>query len=271
MGREPITFAVLGHNEVELLATAVGQAREALEPGDSLWFVDGQSSDGSAELAASLGAEIVEAPLGKGRAVALAIGRCETPYVCLLDADIEHSTKNIPLTLAQALEEEPADMLVGEYEWPGRRVWHSMRAVYGTLVPALFPETLERVGRMPYSGFRLLRADLPLGAIPEGFGLESHLNVLSGALDWRVRPVDIGLYTGPTRRKPELGREVGEAVLDVAVAHGRLDPALRPQWDAWLADLMAVLLAQPPIGAPQDGYQDRLAAAAARPLPPARG
>jgi glucosyl-3-phosphoglycerate synthase len=271
MAREAITFAVLGHNEAELLANAVGQAREALEPGDELWFVDGQSTDGSAELAAALGAQVVEAPLGKGRAVALAIGRCETPYICLLDGDIENSEKNIALTLARALAAEPADMLVGEYTWPGRRVFHSMRTVYGRLVEALFPDTLEPVGEMPYSGFRLLRTDLDFGELPGGFGIETYLNLMTAVRGWRVRPVDIGIYEGPVRRKPELGLEVGRVVLDVAEMAGRIDPEARPGWDEWLERVATVLGEQPGANERVEEYLARLEAVAGRPLPPASG
>jgi glycosyltransferase involved in cell wall biosynthesis len=270
VAREPITFAILGHNEAELLANAVAQAREALEPGDALLFLDAASTDGSGELAASLGAEVVDVPLGKGRAVARAIALSETPYVCLLDADIEDSDANIPLTLARALSDEPADMLVGEYTWPGRRVFHSMRTVYAPLVEALFPDSVERVGQMPYSGFRLLRTDLDFGELPPGFGVETYLNVMSAVRDWRARPVDIGAYHGPVRRKATLGREVGTVVLEVAERHGRLDPEARPAWDEWLDELATFLEEQPGANVRVEGYLERLDALSARPLPPAR-
>src|SRR5438552_18435019 len=93
---EPITFAVVGHNEGEYLARSIGQAAAAARDGDRLLFVDGQSTDGSADLAASLGAEVVEAPLGKGRAVAAALARCEPPYIRLIDGDIEHPARHVP-------------------------------------------------------------------------------------------------------------------------------------------------------------------------------
>src|SRR5947208_2204500 len=163
---EPITFAVVGHNEGEYLPRSIGQAAEAARDGDRLLFVDGASTDGSAELARSLGAEVVEAPLGKGRAVAAALARCETDYLCLVDGDIEHSERNIPQALRDELLDEPAHMILGDFDWRGRRMNHSINGVYRPLVGALFPEALERFGRIPYSGFRILRADLPFGALP---------------------------------------------------------------------------------------------------------
>src|SRR2546423_11114885 len=123
---EAITFAVVGHNEADYLARSIGQAAEAARDGDRLLFVDGASTDGSAELALSLGAEVVEAPLGKGSAVAAALARCETAYLCLIDGDIEHSERNIPLTLRDALVDEPAHMILGDFDWRGRRMNHSI-------------------------------------------------------------------------------------------------------------------------------------------------
>ncbi|MEA2368950.1 MAG: glucosyl-3-phosphoglycerate synthase [Thermoleophilaceae bacterium] len=271
MDPEPITFAVLGHNEAPLLANAVGQAKEAMRPGDRLWFVDGASTDGSGELAAALGAEVLDAPLGKGRAIQLALSRCETPYICLIDGDIEHSESNIPLTLARAMTEEPADMIMGDFTWPGRKLRFSLSSVYRPLVGALFPEIADHYGHIPFSGFRILRTDLDLGQMPPGFGVESHLNVLSVVRGWRTRVVQLGEYIGPIRRKPELGREVGTAILDVAEEAGRLESELRPRWEAWLEDVMAILVVQPSPDAPAaDDYMERLHATVARPLPPAK-
>jgi glycosyltransferase involved in cell wall biosynthesis len=266
---QAITYAVVGHNEAELLANAIGQAAEAARPGDSLWFVNGASTDGSEAIAARLGAEVVNAPLGKGRALATALARCETPYICFLDGDIEYSSANIPISLREALFDEPADMIVADFEWPNRRFNVSMTGIYWPLSRALFPEA--DFGRIPYSGFRLLRADLPVGALPAGFGVESYLNTLAIARGWRARTIDVGEYRGPVRRKPDLGWESAEAILDVAEAHGRLDPELRPRWDEWVAETMRVVAAQPdPSKDPPEEYRERLSAAAGRPFPPAK-
>jgi glucosyl-3-phosphoglycerate synthase len=268
---EAITFAVIGHNEADYLARSIGQAAEAARDGDRLVFVDGQSTDGSAEVAGSLGAEVVEAPLGKGQAVAAALERCDTAYLCLIDGDIEHSERNIPLALRDALVDEPAHMILGDFEWRGRRMNHSIAGVYRPLVGALFPEALERFGRIPYSGFRILRADLPLGPLPPGWAVETYLNLVCHVNGWPTRVIELGEYAGPLRRKPLLGYEVGGAILDLAEADGRLDPALRPRWDDWLEGIMQVLVEQlPPGEEPGEEYLERHKAARSRPFPPAR-
>jgi glycosyltransferase involved in cell wall biosynthesis len=267
---ESITFAVVGHNEREYLARSIGQAAAAVRPGDRLWFVDGASTDGSAELAASLGAEVIDAPLGKGHAIAAALARCETSHICFVDGDIEYSTQNIPMTLRDALLEEPADMIMGDFRWPKRKLNHSIDGVYRPLVGGLFPEALDRFGVIPYSGFRILRADLPWGQLPPGWAIETCLNLICTIRGWPTRVIDIGEYGGPLRRKPELGWEVGRTIFDLAEADGRLDAELRPRWEAWLAGIMEVLVTQPPPGEqPSDEYLARHEAARTRPLPPA--
>lgn len=201
-GDERITFAVVGHNEAAYLACSLGQAAEARRDGGRLAFVDGQSTDGSDAIAASFGAEVIEAPLGKGRAVAAALAACETPW---------------------------------------------------------------------YSGFRVVRADLPFGSLPPGWAIETHLNLVCAVNGWTARVIELGEYAGPLRPKPTLGYEVGATILDIAEADGRLDPRLRPRWDEWLERVMEVLVTQRPPGEePDDAYLARFEAARTRPFPPAR-
>src|SRR3954468_7570131 len=105
-------------------------------------------------------------------------------------------------------------MIVGDFGWSGRKLRFSITAVYRPLVGALFPEIAAEFGAMTYSGFRVLRRDLPVGDLPAGFGVETHLNVMSAVRGWRVRTIHVGEYAGPVRSKPALGWEVGAAILD---------------------------------------------------------
>jgi glucosyl-3-phosphoglycerate synthase len=264
-----ITFAVIGHDEAGLLPNAIAQATEAATPDDPLWFVDSASTDGSAEVARSLGVQVVSGPVGKGQAMALAMARCETSHICFVDADIESSSVNIPLSLRDALAEEEADMIMADFHWPERGFHHSILSVYRPLVRVLFPEALTRFGRMPFSGFRVIRSDLPVGPLPRGFGVETHLNLVSTVKGLRTRVIDVGQYQGPVRRKPELGAEVGQAILDVAQRSGRLDAQRRPEWDAWLDRTVGVLRTQPHPGEPNVDYMKRFIAVTAQPLPAA--
>jgi glucosyl-3-phosphoglycerate synthase len=260
-----ITYAVVGHNEAALLANALEQALVARRPGEPVWFVDSASTDGSGELARSLGAELVGAPLGKGSAVATAVERCETRYMCVIDADLERTTHNVPATLREALERTGADMVVGEFEWYEKPFRPTTTTIWDPLTGSLFPEAVASVPRVPLSGFRVFDLELAREPLPAGFGLEVHLNIV-GSLDGRrTATADIGVYRGTVRPNPELPAEIARAILDLAVARGRLAASARPLWDEWLEPILRLIGET----TPDDTERRRmLDDAAARPLPP---
>lgn len=262
------SFAVVGRNEADTVAVALGHALEAAADGDRVWFVDSASSDDSAAIAARLGAEVVRAPAGKGRAMQVAIERCTEGHLVFLDADYEWSDQNIPALLRAAVVATDADMVVGAYSEPLRRRVVTPH-VYLPLVGALAPEALGPID-VPLSGFRALRASVARLPLPDGYGVETHLNleaVLGGAT---VTSTPVGEFRGNLkgyRNIVAILDGVAAAVLDVAEGHGRIDADERPAWEAWVAAVRAVVADQPPPGADDTDFLDRLAVASARPLP----
>jgi glucosyl-3-phosphoglycerate synthase len=272
--RPSITFAVLGRNEARWLPTSLGQALEAAEPEDRVLFADGGSTDGSADVAASMRVDVLSVPTGKGRAVAEVLRRSPLDHVCFLDADIEASDRNIPLTLAEGLRASGADMVVAEFDWLEKRFMVNGTAIYDPLVGALFPEAVGRYGRLPFSGFRLVDARRVMGPIPPGWGVELHLNVSFAAAGLSTHVVDIGRYVGPIRDKVGDSVEFAAAILDQAQRIVRLDPAQRPAWDDWVERVAVEIRTWPGSDVPADDpriadFHSRVSAAAARPLPPA--
>ncbi|MEZ5141369.1 MAG: glycosyltransferase [Acidimicrobiales bacterium] len=266
------TFAVVGHDEADSLAAVVDQARQAATADDEVVFVDSASTDGSGDVARALGIEVVDAPLGKGRAMAVALARARdrSDHICFLDADLIASETVIPVELRRAVEATGADQVVGHFEEPGRR-----RAVtpgiYQPLLGALFPDLAGRDVVVPLSGFRALRTDLELRPLPPGYGVETHLNLEVPLNGGRSISCPLGRFEGKLRgytNIPAIGADVAEALLDTAVAHGRLSPASRPAWDAWVAPVLEHLRLQPSVGADDAAYVDHLLRLAARPLPP---
>ena len=265
------TFAVVGHNEAASLEYSLEQALAAALPGEEVWFVDSGSTDDSLAVAAPLAARVLEAPLGKGRAIAAALERCRNGYLCLLDADLTASEVNIPVALREAAARRAIDMLVAEFDWPGRRR-SVVPGIYVPLVGTLFPEVLQQVPYRPTSGFRVLNAELDLGPLPPGYGVETHLNVVLTVRGATVATVPIGWIAGPVPsldHMPQLGRDVATAALDLAVETGRLSPSNRGLWEQWVETVLEVIARQPPVGRPDELFQRELAEAISQPLPAA--
>lgn len=263
-----ITFAVVGRNEAQTLPRVLRDACAAAGAIDRVWFVDSGSTDDSADRAAAMDVPVIAAPVGKGRALRRALLAAETPYICVVDADLHAASKNIPARIAAAARRSRADMIVGDFaEEPGA-VNSVTCAVYEPLVARLFPEAAGRYGGHSLSGFRALRTDWARGGLPPDFGVEAHLNISfalrAGA---RLEAVDVGRYSGPFRYKPTMGLEVGRAILDLAQAHGRLTARARGAWDAWLDDVVAHIATYRGDRALSADFAAELARVASRPLP----
>jgi glucosyl-3-phosphoglycerate synthase len=241
-----ITFAVIGHNEAGYLPTSIGQALDAAGHGDRVIFVDSGSTDDSVEVAASIGVEVVRAPVGKGLAVAAALEHASGDAICLVDADIEDSERNIPAALAERYRETDAAMVVAAFDWRERGPLVETRAVYQPLLDELFPDAARTLGRVALSGFRIFDTRVPLGTLPPGYGVESHINVAFVLQGRRIDKIHVGRYWGPLRDKRGIGAALASALLDLAVEHGRLEPECRPAWEEWVAQVAEVATRREP-------------------------
>lgn len=231
-----LTFAVVGHDEAATMAGVLTMAFAAARPGqDAVWFIDSDSTDGSAQLAASLGAEVVRAPLGKGRAITAVLERCREGRIVLLDADVAHAERNLALALREAAQAHPgAAMIVGQPSEP------PARGVYHHLSRALFPEAPPM--RVPLSGFRVLDATRGHGRLPPGYGVEAHLNLQTAVTGGSTETCELGAQRGAERGRPHMSRvaaDVARAVLDLAESHRRITSGQRQRWDAWVSAFIA--------------------------------
>jgi glucosyl-3-phosphoglycerate synthase len=267
--RPRFVFAVVGHDEVESLPYAIAMAQAAAEPGDAVWFVDSASADRSAEVAHSLGVDVVSAPFGKGRAMQVAIDRCRHDYICFLDADYEHSEFNIPAKLRETAAAGAYDMVVGTFDEPARRRTLTP-ALYVPMVRYLFPEVEASAEQVPLSGFRVLRVEFDVGRLPPGYGVETYLNLETTLRAGRVSVCPVGSFQGDLRgysNAVEVGWDVCDTILDLAVVHRRIGRDDRPAWNAWVKAILDVIGSQPPVGAPDTEFMMQLRHVAQSPMP----
>ncbi len=264
-----ITFAILAHNEAESVGRAVAQALAAAENNDRVVVVDSASTDDTVARAREAGAEVLRGPLGKGAAMRFAAERVDTSWICYLDADFVETDRNVAHVLRDAVTHVSPDhaMVVGEFtDPPPEPLLSNTIALYPTLVRALFPEADGRFGTRPLSGFRAVRPELTKG-LPPDFGAEAYLNLTAVMSGRPFSLTHIGLYRQRFRYKPDMGREIGRAILDVATEHGRLHQERRSAWNLWVDRLVEVMAGHRGDLLDGDTYRERLFEAAAAPLP----
>ncbi|MET9344636.1 glycosyltransferase [Nonomuraea sp. NPDC003804] len=264
------TFVIPAHNEEATVATIVGQARAAARPGDRVLVVDSASTDATAERAAAAGAEVLRGPKGKGAAMNAAIDVAGTAWVCFLDADLVSSEVNIAAELRAAAASSTAGHVVGDYEYdhPGT-ILSSTFTIYEPLTDRFFPET-GFMGANALTGYRAVRRSLLTDPLPPDFGVESFLNITLALAGARAEVRHLGVIG--SRFRPtggSMAREIGTAILDLAMAHGRLDSGERGAWEAWLEEGVAAIAPQAADGG-RSATLSRLFAAVRRPMPSTR-
>lgn len=112
---EGVTVVVPAFNEAEGIARTLREIRGVMEGTGRAWellVVDDGSTDGTAELAAAEGAEVVRLPRNRGYGAALKAGiaRARHDLVVMTDADGTYPASAIPALLAEARD---YDMVVG--------------------------------------------------------------------------------------------------------------------------------------------------------------
>lgn len=267
------TFVIPAHNEQESIATIVAQARRAAQPGDRVLVVDSASTDGTARRAAAAGADVLPGPLGKGAAMAAGIAAAAgSEWVCFLDADLFTARVNVAAVLRAAAAGGTADHVLGDYEYadPGT-ILSSTFTIYGPLVAELFPEVGD-LGANALTGYRAVRRrfmDQALhgGRLPADFGIEAYLNISIAVAGGGASVCHLGEIGSRFRHKPGMPREIGRSVLDLAVSHGRIDPATRDRWERWVEEMAAVIAGITDSRTGRSAALSRLFAGVRRPLP----
>jgi dolichol-phosphate mannosyltransferase len=116
-----VTAIIPARNEARNLTEVI----EGVKPFvDEVLMVDGNSTDGSRELATSLGARVVlDRGKGKGDAVRVGIDTVDGDIIVLIDADCSHDPKDIPALLEPIIAGR-ADMVIGSRMTGGSHELH---------------------------------------------------------------------------------------------------------------------------------------------------
>ncbi len=198
-------------------AGALPWVLERVPPGWRAIVVDNGSSDGSALLAASLGARVVSEPVrGFGSACHAGLCAATAPVVCFCDCDASMDPALLPGVAGPVLDGS-ADLVLGRRRPVSRGAWPAhARLANRVLARLIRRRTGVRVGDL--GPMRAARREallaLELADRRSGYPLE----MLVGAADagWRVREVDVP-YAPRTGRSKVTGtwRGTWHAVRDM--------------------------------------------------------
>jgi glycosyltransferase involved in cell wall biosynthesis len=181
--------------------------------------VDNGSTDGSPEIAAAHGAQVIREPRkGYGAAVHTGIEAATSDIVCVLDADGSLDPAALP-ALVTTVSDGLADLAVGRRVPVGRGAWpwHA-RAGNAVLAAMLRRRGLAVHDIGPARAFG--RTDmLALGVLDRGFGYPLELLLRAAEAGWRVVETDVEYRprtAGTTSKVSGSVRGTARAVRDMA-------------------------------------------------------
>jgi len=164
--------------------------------------VDNGSTDGSADVARSLGATVVREPRrGFGAACATGLAQATAPLVAFCDADASLDPAQLPWVV-RPLEEDAADLVLGARRPTGRSAW----PVHARLANRYLASRLRRSTGATLTDLGPMRAarthDLAALAVEDRrFGWPLEMVLRAGRAGWRITEVDVDYHPRTGRSK----------------------------------------------------------------------
>jgi glycosyltransferase involved in cell wall biosynthesis len=156
--------------------------------------VDNGSRDGTAEVAAALGATVVHEPRpGYGAAVHAGLLACTGEFTAVMDGDGSMDPRDLVRLLVDVAEDR-ADLAVGRRRHtPGSAAWHVR---WGNRAIAWQVRRRLDVPVTDLAPMRVARRDalLRLGVRDRRFGYPLELLCRAGAARWRITEHDVGYH-----------------------------------------------------------------------------
>lgn len=207
--KEQICVVIPTLNEAATIAKVIEGVRPYCA---EVLVVDGDSTDGTAEIAREAGARVeIFKERGKGRALIYALSIVKFPITVFIDADGSHDGADVP-ALAAPIAEGRADMAIGD-RWSGgsdelhgdinKWIRRSGSRILTTIVNIRFRGHLIDI----QNGYRALRTD-----IGRGIGLESPDFTIEQEMAMKFLAGGFRVISVPSH---EYARQGGEAKLNL--------------------------------------------------------
>jgi glycosyltransferase involved in cell wall biosynthesis len=191
---------------------------ERMPAGYAPIVVDNGSTDGSGELAARLGAQVVHEPRpGFGAACFAGLSAARDDVVCFMDCDASFDPRDLPRIAAPVLTGE-ADLVLGARRPTARGAWPP----HARAANALLALELRRRAKLPLRDLGPMRAArreplLALGIEDRRFGWPLEMVLRAHRAGWTLQEVPVG-YRARTGRSKVTGtvRGTARAIRDMA-------------------------------------------------------
>jgi glycosyltransferase involved in cell wall biosynthesis len=181
---------------------AIPWVLERMPAGYDPIVVDNGSRDGSGELAASLGARVVQEPEpGFGAACWAGLVAATAEVVCFMDCDASFDPRELP-RVADPVAAGEADLVLGARREVARGAW----PVHARLANRVLARALRRRTGVAVSDIGPMRAArrealLGLGIRDRRFGWPLEMVLRAAQAGWRVREVGVSYHPRSGRSK----------------------------------------------------------------------
>jgi glycosyltransferase involved in cell wall biosynthesis len=175
---------------------------ERMPAGYTPLVVDNGSTDGSGELAASLGARVVVEPVaGFGAACFAGLSAAESDVVCFMDCDASFDPRELP-RVADPVTGGAVDLMLGARRPVARGAWPLHARTANTVLAV----ELRRRTRVPLRDLGPMRAArrpalLDLGIRDRRFGWPLEMVLRAAAAGWTIREVPVSYHPRDGRSK----------------------------------------------------------------------